>query len=155
MPRQLPGHTLPAIATVSIASRLLPCQPSQFQSRAGCWPASKCGNSTYPFAKALVAANDSGNVPSKKKEYWYGNHVIRDSHSMLYKPHVRHVHSWCKLIPFPTTTEVRSSGHFFWHYTYQEYLNWLLAHHSSLKFKIRLSGGKLEGLGGISPPPPH
>jgi len=37
-------------------SELLPRLPSQFQSRPGCWPASKRGNSTYPFAKALVAA---------------------------------------------------------------------------------------------------
>ena len=40
--------------------------PSQFQSRPGCWPASKRSNSTYPFAKALVTANDSGNVPGKR-----------------------------------------------------------------------------------------
>jgi len=30
---------------------------------------SKRGNSTYPFGKALVAANESGNVPGKKNEY--------------------------------------------------------------------------------------
>ena len=65
MPWQLPGHTLPAIAAASIVSWLLPHLPSQFQSRPGCWPASKRGNSTYPFAKALEAANDSGNVPGK------------------------------------------------------------------------------------------
>ena len=28
------------------------------QSRPGCWPTSKCANSTYQFAKAIVAAND-------------------------------------------------------------------------------------------------
>jgi len=67
MPLQVPGHTLPAIAAASIASRLLPRLPSQFQSRPRCWSASKRGNSTYPFAKALVAVNDSGNVPGKKR----------------------------------------------------------------------------------------
>ena len=63
------SNCLATLYPASIASRLLPHLPSQFQSRPGCWPASKCGNSTYPFAKAPVAANDSGNIPGKKKEY--------------------------------------------------------------------------------------
>ena len=84
MPRVKCGQ---AIAAASIASRLLPRLPSQFQFRPWCWPASKRGNSTYPFVKALVAANDSGNVPGKKKEYWYGNRAIM------------HIHTWTDSSP--------------------------------------------------------
>jgi len=69
MPQQLRVKCGQAIAAASIVSQLLPRLPSQFQSRPGCWPASKRGNSTYPFAKALVAANDSSNVPGKKNKY--------------------------------------------------------------------------------------
>jgi len=56
------------IGATSIASRLLPRLLSLCQSRPGCWPTSKRGNSTYPFVKALVAANNSGNVPGKKTD---------------------------------------------------------------------------------------
>ena len=59
-PTTTPGTPVAAVVRAA-ASPTIPVPVS-----AGCWPASKRGNSTYPFAKALVAANDSGNVPGKK-----------------------------------------------------------------------------------------
>ena len=92
--RQQPGRGIKcgqAIAAASIASRLLPRLPSQFQSRPGCWPASKRGNSTYPFAKALVAANDSGNILGKKKRI------------LIRKPrHTGHHFTVSSIVKYPT-----------------------------------------------------
>jgi len=80
MLRQLLGHTLPK-AFVGTHAEALPgmhpgCCPTTTPgtpvaavvgaAASPTIPASKCGNLTYPFAKALVAANDSGNVPGKK-----------------------------------------------------------------------------------------